>query len=371
MRALGPISLLNFLRRGAEDRIMIRDGRALEALKDVNTVVFDKTGTLSEKVPTVVRVHVVGDHGEDAVLALAAATEVRQTHPIALAIQREAQARRLTLPPVEDSSYEIGLGISVLVDGTRIRVGSARYLARHAIEIPARLRACDEDSAVAGHSLAFVAAGGSVIGAIELAPTLRPEIKPIVAALQARGLAVFILSGDREGPTRRLAEELGADAYFFGTLPHQKALLVDEWQAAGRSVCFVGDGINDSIALKKAHVSVSMAGASAIASDTAQILFMDASLEKMMPLFKLADELAVNMKRNLDLLLAPSPILLFGIWFLGFRYGVTMFLITISSVAGLANAGLAAPARPRPARAEPSGYPPRLALLPPASGSAA
>jgi len=356
MRMLGPLSLLNFLRRAAAERILVKDGRAFESLEDVDTVVFDKTGTLTDKVPSVVRIHAEGTHTEEAVLAVAAAAEVRQTHPVALAIQDEARIRLLRLPAVEEASYEIGLGISVVIDGVRVRVGSARYLAHHGIVPSPGLHRHDEDSGQDGHSLVYVTAGDEVIGAIELAPTMRPEIRSIIQALRSRGLAIYILSGDREAPTRRLAEALGADRYFAGTLPDQKAKLIAEWQAHGRSVCFVGDGINDAIALKTAHVSISLAGASTIAADTAQIVFMDPGLEKMLPLFQLADDLAENMRDNLLAMLVPSPIIMFGTWFLGFGYLSTSILVTVSSVVGLANAALAGrkPLRPVPLLAEPT-----------------
>ncbi|MGE0040825.1 MAG: heavy metal translocating P-type ATPase [Vicinamibacterales bacterium] len=338
MRVLGPVSLLNFLRRAAEQRILVKDGRALESLQDVDTVVFDKTGTLTEKIVDVARVHPADMYTVDDVLARAAAVEARQTHPVALAIRQEAAARGLDLPAVDEASYEMGMGISAVVDGVRVRAGSARYLARHGLQPSPALHSVEEEGTLAGHSFVYVAAGDDVIGAVELRPRLRPGIKALIAALHARGLAVCIVSGDREAPTRRLAEELGIDRYFAATLPHQKADLVAQWQAEGRSVCFVGDGINDAIALKRAHVSVSLAGASTIAADSAQIVFMDASLEQLVPLFRLADELAVNMRGNLAALLAPSPVILVGVFFLGMGYISTSVLVTISSIAGILNA---------------------------------
>jgi heavy metal translocating P-type ATPase len=345
MRVLGPLSMLNYVQHAAAMKILVKDGRALESLNDVDTVVFDKTGTLTEKDFKVVHVHPAGGESIDTVLGHAAAVEAHQSHPIALAIAQEASARLLSLPYVDHASYEIGFGISAEVRQQRVHVGSARYLDRHGIGVPDSLIDLEDAATGSGHSFVYVAIGGRVAGAIELAPKLREEIKPLLAQLKARGLQIYILSGDREAPTRRLAEDLGVDRYFAGTLPHQKAELIAEWQAAGKSVCFVGDGINDAIALKKAHVSISLAGASTIATDSAQIVFMEPNLDKLVPLFQIAKDLQFDMRNNLIALVAPSPVVLAGVWFFGFGYMTTAVLVGVSSVAGIINAAFPAATR--------------------------
>lgn len=338
MRILGPLSMLNYLQQAAGMKILVKDGRALESLNDVTTIVFDKTGTLTEKMFKVMHVHAASGEAIDTVLAHAAAVEAHQSHPIALAIVHEAAARMLTLPHVNHASYEIGFGISAEVDQKRVHVGSARYLDRHGISLPPSLLHLEDAETGPDHTCVYVAIGGQVAGAIELAPKLREEIGSLIAQLKSRGLEVFILSGDREAPTRQLAEELGVDRYFAGTLPHQKAELIEQWQAAGKSVCFVGDGINDAIALKKAHVSISLAGASTVATDSAQIVFMEPSLDKLVPLFQIAKDLQFDMRNNLVALVAPSPVILAGVWFWGFGYATTAILVGVSSVAGIVNA---------------------------------
>lgn len=338
MRVLGPLSMLNYLQQAAGMKILVKDGRALESLTDVTTVVFDKTGTLTEKTFKVVHVHPAAGESIDRVLGHAAAVEAHQSHPIAHAIVQEASSRLLPLPRVDHASYEIGFGISAEVEQRRVHVGSARYLDRHGISLPASLAHLEDTASGPGHSHVYVAIGGRVAGAIELAPRLRDEIRPLIAQLKARNLEVYILSGDREAPTRQLAEDLGVDRYFAGTLPHQKAELISEWQAAGKSVCFVGDGINDAIALKKAHVSISLAGASTVATDSAQIVFLEPSLEKLVPLFQIAADLQFDMRNNLIALVAPSPVILAGVWFWGFGYATTALLVAASSVAGIVNA---------------------------------
>ncbi|MCB0126045.1 MAG: HAD-IC family P-type ATPase, partial [Caldilineaceae bacterium] len=150
--------------------------------------------------------------------------------------------------------------------------------------------------------------------AIELRSTLRDEIPALVADLHRRGITTYIISGDHEAPTRTLAQTIGVDHYYAETLPADKARIVDELQAQGQSVCFVGDGINDSIALRKAHVSISLRGATTIATDAAQIVMMDESLAKLPLLFDLSKEFETLMKVNYGIALFPSIVMVSGVF---------------------------------------------------------
>jgi Cu2+-exporting ATPase len=142
----------------------------------------------------------------------------------------------------------------------------------------------------------MVAVNDRLVGAIELEPALRAEIEAVVDGLRRRNLEICIISGDREGPTRKVADALGITRYFANTLPHEKASLVAYLQSEGRSVCFVGDGINDSIPMKKANVSISLRGASTVATDAAQIVLMSQGLLQLPFVFQLADEFDSNMR---------------------------------------------------------------------------
>ena len=137
---------------------------------------------------------------------------------------------------------------------------------------------------------------------------MRPEAKEVVQKLHERNIAVVIISGDNEQPTKKLAEELSIPTYFAETLPENKATLIEQLQNEGQSVCFVGDGINDSIALKKADVSISLLGASTIATDTAQIILMNQNLNQIIEAFDIAKLFKKNMKANFAATTAvPAP----------------------------------------------------------------
>jgi heavy metal translocating P-type ATPase len=296
IKITAPIAMLNFLNVAAHNGILVKDGRSLELLKAVDTVIFDKTGTLTLEQPHVAQVHICNGYSAEEVLTFAAAAEHRQTHPVARAILAAAAAQKLALPAIDHAHYDVGYGLRVRLDGKLIHVGSDRYMAMENIEIPAEIQTLKESAQTQGHSLVMVGIDDKLAGAIELQPTIRPEAAEIVQNLLARGLDIYVISGDQEEPTRKLTQTLGIPHYFANTLPENKAAMVEKLQSEGRAVCFVGDGINDSIALKKANVSVSLRGASTAATDTAQVVLMAQSLRQLPYLFDLANEFDSNMK---------------------------------------------------------------------------
>jgi Cu2+-exporting ATPase len=159
---------------------------------------------------------------------------------------------------------------------------------------------------------------------------MRPEAESVVNQLRDRGKKLYIISGDHDGPTGNLANRLGMDGYFAGVLPEDKASLVKRLQSEGRKVCFVGDGINDSIALKTANVSVSMHGATTLAIDKAQIVLMNGDLAQLPRIFNLADEFAGNMRLNFYASTIPSGLVIAGALFFGLGLLPSVLLYQIS-----------------------------------------
>lgn len=338
MRVIAPISALNYLRLSTRQGILIKDGRALETLSRIDTVVFDKTGTLTLEELSVEAVHTYNGVAEDALLRDAAAAETKQIHPIARAIRQEASARGLDLPEIEDGSYEIGYGIKVTLSNRVIRVGSSRFMEMEAIELSPDVHAIEAQVYEQGHSLVYVAIDDHLAGVIELRTTLRPEVRRVISELRRHHMSIHIISGDHEQPTHNLARELEIDDYVAEILPEQKGNVIAQLQAQGRTVAFVGDGINDAIALRQADVSVSLRGASTVATDVAQIILLGEDLHQLGHLFNIATDFEVNMQRNLDLSVIPSLICIGGVLF--FRVGIIggVVLYSLGLVAGLLNA---------------------------------
>ncbi len=338
MRLVAPLSVLNFLQIMADSGILIKDGRSLEVLQQVDTLVFDKTGTLTLEQPHVHHIYTWNGYDEDALLTHAAAAEYRQTHPIARAILQAASERGLHVPRIADARYEVGYGIKVRLENQVVRVGSERFLQMEGIPVSSTIHDLQTHCNAAGHSLVLVAVDDHLAGGIELQPTIRPEARRIIDQLRDYGMEMYIISGDQEQPTRSLAHELGIDHFFANTLPENKAKLIEQLQAEGRMVCFVGDGINDSIALKQANVSVSLRGATTIATDTAQIVLMDASLNQLAHLFELARNFEHNMQANLMTTIIPGAICVGGVFFLHFNLLTAVMLYNVGLVAGVGNA---------------------------------
>jgi len=338
IRLAAPAAMLSSIALCASKGILVKDGQALERFGQVDTIVFDKTGTLTRERPDVAAIHALGSWQPDAILQVAAAAEQRFHHPIALAIRHAAEARGLTLPAAASTEFRVGLGITVQIDGQLVHVGSRRFLESEGIAIGPRVGSQLAGIQAAGNSVVLVAIDRELAGLIELEAAVRPEVEALVAGLRARGIShLAILSGDHEAPTRRLAQRLGMDMHFAEVLPEQKAATVDQLQREGKKVCFIGDGINDAIALQKADVSISLRGASSIATDTAEILFLDEGLSRLCELRDIATDLDRNVRRSWQMLVVPNALCVAGVFTLGWGVMASVVLNNVSALAALAN----------------------------------
>ncbi len=342
MRIVGPMSTLNFLRIVSRHGVLVKDVRAMERLARVDTLIFDKTGTLTLEQPYIGDIHSCNGFSQETLLTYAAAAEHRQTHPVARAIQAAAEDRGLSLSEsdIEEASYKVGYGIRVNISGRLVRVGSERFMETEGIPVPNDMRAVQERCGDRGHSLVMVAIDEEVAGAIELCPTVRPEAKQLIRQLGENGMSACIISGDGETPTRELARELGIDRYFAGILPEEKAEITEKLRKEGKTVCFVGDGINDAIALKKADISVSLRGASTAATDSADIVLMDENLGSLSRLLDISREFRANQRQNMAISVIPGLISTGGVFFLHFGIYASVIIYYLGLGAGLGNAAL-------------------------------
>ncbi|MGC8640209.1 MAG: heavy metal translocating P-type ATPase, partial [Isosphaeraceae bacterium] len=338
IRMAAPLAMLSSLALCASKGILVKDGRALELMNEVDTVLFDKTGTLTRERPEVGRVIASVGFNQEEILLYAAAAEKKFHHPIALAILHKAKELNLELPLTDETQYKVGYGITVQVHGRTIRVGSKRFMELEGLPMCQEVRDALASAHDEGHTMVMVGVDDRVGGAIELHAAVRPEVREIVQGLRDRGIKhIAIISGDHEAPTRKLAEALGMDRYFAQVLPADKADYVATLQKEGKKVCFVGDGINDSIALKKANVSISLRGASSIATDTAHIVFMEQGLSKLCDLRDIARELDRNVKRSWTMILVPNIACIAGVFTMGFGIMASVLTNNVSAIGALAN----------------------------------
>ena len=329
IRILAPMGTLNHIAAASRKGILVKDGRVLENLHHVDTVLFDKTGTLTMDKPKVVKVFGSKKYSENKILSYAATAEQKQSHPIAQAIVEKAEELKKPLEKIDHSKYRIGYGTTVFLKNVVIRVGSLRFLESEGIPIPDSIKEVQSDSHLQGNTLVLVGIDDQVGGAIELQAQVRPEAQSVIDELRQQGIRhMAIVSGDHREPTRKLAEKLGMDDFFSEVLPEDKAQIVEDLQKEGRAVCFVGDGINDAIAMKKANASISLSGASTIAIDVAEIVFTDGSLSRLPELFDYSKSLDINLNRVLKLTVAPGFINVSGAFF--FRFSILTSLLVTS-----------------------------------------
>lgn len=349
MRMAAPLMVLNYLRIASQHNILIKDGRALDKLNRIDTIIFDKTGTLTEDVPHVERLFACDGFSQDTLLLYAASAEGRQKHPIAQAICRHAKLEGIESLPLQHSEYTMGHGLrSQFEDGLgrqhTVFIGSQRFIQLSGIEIPADLRAAQQDAGDKGYSMVYVAhadakeAAPQLVGAIEFRPSLRRGTRATIQRLHELGMKVYIISGDQEKPTRHLAQDLGIGNYFAETMPGDKAKIVKQLQAQGRKVCFIGDGINDSVALQSADVSISLHGAATIAQDAAEIVLMTPELSHLPYLISLAKDLDQRMRRSEVLNMTSGIACVGGVLLFGMSLGGAILLFSGGLFVNLANA---------------------------------
>lgn len=308
IRNAAPLTMMSYLSLASQMNVLVKDARSFELLNEVDTVVFDKTGTLTLEEPSVWRIYTAHGFTEHEILRFAGATEINQSHPIARAIVQAAKQQEIEIPAIQHGDYELGYGIAARIENHLVKVGSRRFIEQGGIDISAEFERIEAECYARGQTIIYVAVNDRLVGAIELSALLRPEAVETINALKERGLEVHIMSGDHEEPTRQLAQQLGVDQYHAQVLPQEKANEVEKLQAQGKVVAFVGDGINDAIALKTAHVSFSMQGATALATDSAQVVLLDQNLKHILSMLDLAKEFKKRMRNNVLLSVVPSII---------------------------------------------------------------
>ena len=319
IRLLAPMGTLKHISLASQQGILVKDGRALERFKDLDTILFDKTGTLTYDSLEVTRIIPCKDLSEREILFHAAVAEQKLTHPIAKAILRKAWNQDMDLPKIEYSAYALGYGIQVQLAEALIHVGSERYMREQELPIPETMTKCQAQALEHGANFIFVAVDYQIQGGLELKSQMRSEMKDVVRELREQGFKhLAIVSGDQEAATRELAQALDMDAYYHSVLPEEKAEIVKKFQAGGHKVCFIGDGINDAVALRAADVAISMAGASHIAQDMVEIILMNGHLGLVNDLNRISTDLEKNLEKSFKLCVTPGIINLLGTFLFNF-----------------------------------------------------
>ena len=293
-----PTAIMVATGRGAELGVLIKSAAALETLHGVDTVVLDKTGTLTVGRPEVTDVVALPPATEDEVLALAAAAEQGSEHPIGAAIVARAKALGLALPPVSAFTALPGQGIEAMAPDGRVRLGNRAFMETGGIDVSAAAApavALAED----GKTVVFVADAFRVLGLLAVADVIKPEAPAVVRALRDRGLQVLVLTGDDARTAAAVARRAGVERVLAEVRPADKAREVARLRAAGHRVAMVGDGINDAPALAGADVGIAMGSGTDVALEAADVALMRGDLRGIVTAYELSRRTIRIVKENL------------------------------------------------------------------------
>ena len=292
-----PTAIIVATGKGAEIGVLVRQAAALETAHRVDTVVLDKTGTLTTGKPVVTDLTPMGV-GEQDLLLLAASAERGSEHPLGQAIVREAERRGLTLEAMTNFRNIPGRGIEAAVNGATVLLGNRLLMDDSGVALDG-LAAAAESMAEEGKTPMYLSADGEARGIIAVSDTLKPEARAAVARLREMGLAVVMLTGDNRRTALAMAGQLGVDRVEAEVLPQGKAEIVRALQEEGRTVAMVGDGINDAPALVQADIGIAMGGGADVAADSADITLMRGDVRGVASAFDLSRQTIRTIKQNL------------------------------------------------------------------------
>lgn len=293
-----PMSIMTATGRGAQLGVLIKNAEALERFAKVDTLIVDKTGTLTEGKPRLVAVLPESDHDETEVLRLAATLEKGSEHPLAEAIVSGAEARNVMLGKADDFEAVTGKGVKGVVDGKSVALGNAKLLEElgldggHLMEVANSRR--DE-----GETVMFVVLNGAVAGLVSVADPVKETTPAALKALHAAGFRIIMATGDNERTAKAVAGKLGIDEIRADVLPEDKASIIRELQSQGRKVAMAGDGVNDAPALAQADVGIAMGTGADVAIESAGFTLVKGNLDGIVRARRLSQATMRNIKQNL------------------------------------------------------------------------
>jgi Cu+-exporting ATPase len=292
-----PTAILVGTGVGARRGILIKNGEALERAHDINVVVFDKTGTLTEGKPSVTAIE-AGENDPQEVLRIAASIEQNSEHPLAQAVVKEARNRNLTLGETTGFENLSGKGVRAQLDGAEILAGSPRLMRERGVDLAA-LNAATEKHESDAHTVIVIAHGGRAVGVIAIADAVKADAATAIAQLHAIGIETVMLTGDNAATARAVAAQVGVQRVRAEVLPGEKSAEVKRLRAEGKSVAFVGDGINDAPALAEADLGIAMGSGTDIAIEAGGIILVKGEPMKIVEALALSRRTFSTIRQNL------------------------------------------------------------------------
>jgi Cu+-exporting ATPase len=293
-----PMSIMVATGRAATQGVLFRDASAIENLRRVDTLIVDKTGTLTQGKPAFDRAIAVDAGAEDEVLRLAASVDQGSEHPLAAALVAAARERNMPLAAVEDFESASGMGVRGVVEGRRLALGNSELLRQDGVDISA-LSAHSEELRQQGASVIYLASDGRLLGLLSVADPIKESTPEALAALRDAGVRVVMATGDGLTTARFVAARLGIDEIHAEVKPSDKLQLVERLQAEGRVVAMAGDGVNDAPALAKADVGIAMGTGTDVAMSSAQVTLVKGDLRGVARALNISRGAVKNMRQNL------------------------------------------------------------------------
>ncbi|EIL95735.1 heavy metal translocating P-type ATPase [Rhodanobacter sp. 115] len=294
-----PISIMVASGRGAQQGVLFKDAGVIESLRGIDTLVLDKTGTLTEGKPTLADLVVLGEWPRERLLALAAALERSSEHPLARAILHAAKAEHLRLPSATDFRSVTGRGVAATVEGDAVLLGNTRLMAESSVPVDDDASARAEQMRGQGTTAMFLAIDGHLAAVLAVADRIKSTTPAAIKALHADGLRIVMLTGDSAITAQAVAGELGIDEVHADVSPTDKAAVVERLKAEGRRVAMAGDGINDAPALAAADIGIAMGSGTDVAMESAQLTLVKSDLGAIVRARKLSHATVRNIHQNL------------------------------------------------------------------------
>lgn len=298
-----PMSIMVATGKGASAGVLFKDANAIEILRSVDTLVVDKTGTLTEGRPELVTVMAVGDRDERSMLAIAAGIEKGSEHPLAQSIIAGAASRKIELADVSNFDSITGQGVSGSIGGTSVLLGNPRLMKAHGIDWSDHAEAVDT-LRMNGQTVMLFAIDGALSGILGVADPIKKSTPAAIRSIRESGLRIVMLTGDHETTALAVAHQLGIDEVIAEVLPQDKAAAVKRLQADGLVVAMAGDGINDAPALAQANVGIAMGTGTDVAMESAGVTLVKGNLDGIVRGIKLSHATMRNIKQNLFFALA-------------------------------------------------------------------
>ena len=295
-----PMSIMVGVGRGAQHGVLIRDAEALERMEKVDTLVVDKTGTLTEGRPRVVHIEPVAGISPEELLGKLASVERASEHPLAMAVVAAAQERKLPLVEVTDFDSPVGKGVLGKVDGVAVVSGAAKFLAEQGIDVGSLQGAAERQRAQAA-TVIFVALGGRLAGFVAIADPIKATTPAALQGLREAGVRIVMLTGDGRTTALAVGKELGIDEVVAEVFPEDKANIVQRLRSEGRVVAMAGDGVNDAPALAAAEVGIAMGTGTDVAMESSGITLLKGDLMGIVRARKLSHATMKNIRQNLFL----------------------------------------------------------------------